>query len=234
MRPGSTFRLAPVALLVTALVLGFSLPVAAGPFFSERGSGRQGSFSPASWADVSRHVTYGGQPSRPGWSALMIPQPVPSRGTGIAPRPVLPEGETVPPPASREGTATVLAAEEQRMWELVNQERARAGLPPLQLDLDLVRLARSKSEDMVRLGYFGHFSPTYGSPFAMMERAGIAYRYAGENLAGAPTVEIAHRALMASPGHRANILSPHFTHVGIGVVQGGPYGRMFTQMFVGR
>ena len=56
---------------------------------------------------------------------------------------------------------------------------------------------------------------------------------AGENLAGAPTVERAHSGLMNSPGHRANILNPNFTHVGIGIVDGGPYGKMYTQTFIG-
>ncbi|MEW6546557.1 MAG: CAP domain-containing protein [Bacillota bacterium] len=120
------------------------------------------------------------------------------------------------------------------MLDLINMERARVGLPALQVDPTLVRLARLKSEDMVAKGYFGHISPTYGSPFAMMEGAGVKYRYAAENLAGAPAVDIAHRALMASPGHRANILSPHLTHAGIGIARGGPYGYMYTQMFIGR
>jgi uncharacterized YkwD family protein len=119
------------------------------------------------------------------------------------------------------------------MLDLVNQERLKAGLKPLAVDYRLVRLARLKSQDMVDKGYFGHYSSTYGSPFDMMKGAGVQYRYAGENLAGAPTVARAHSALMNSPGHRANILNPDFTHVGIGVVSGGPYGKMFTQMFVG-
>jgi uncharacterized protein YkwD len=68
----------------------------------------------------------------------------------------------------------------------------------------------------------------------MMRAAGVTYRYAGENLAGAPSVERAHSGLMNSPGHRANILNPNFTHIGIGALNVGPYGMMFTQMFVGR
>lgn len=126
-----------------------------------------------------------------------------------------------------------LAADEARMLALINQERAKKGLPALEVEPRLVETARLKSRDMIEAGYFGHNSPTYGSPFAMMRTAGVQYRYAGENLAGASTVERAHQALMASPGHRANILNPRFTHVGIGIVDGGPYGKMFTQHFVG-
>lgn len=120
------------------------------------------------------------------------------------------------------------------MVDLVNQERAKAGLAPLKVDLTLVRLARLKSQDMIDKNYFDHNSPTYGSPFDMMRNAGITYRYAGENLAGNQSVEAAHNALMNSPGHRANILKPEYTDIGIGIVQGGPYGLMITQMFIGR
>ncbi len=119
------------------------------------------------------------------------------------------------------------------MYDLVNQERARAGLNPLEADMSLVKLARMKAKDMIDNGYFSHTSPTYGSPFDMMKAYGVKYRYAGENLAGAPTVETAHTSLMNSPGHRANILNANFTMAGIGVVSGGPYGKMFVQMFTG-
>lgn len=119
------------------------------------------------------------------------------------------------------------------MLELVNKERKAAGILPLTMDTRLVQLARMKSRDMIEKGYFSHTSPTYGSPFDMMKAAGISYRIAGENLAGAPDVVTAHNSLMASEGHRRNILNPAFTKVGIGIVSGGPYGMMFTQMFIG-
>jgi uncharacterized YkwD family protein len=127
----------------------------------------------------------------------------------------------------------VLTAEEQQMWQLVNMERTSRGLNALQIHPGLVKLARMKSQDMITHNYFSHQSPTYGSPFDMMRREGISYRFAGENLAGAPTVERAHTALMNSPGHRANILNPNFTHIGIGIIDGGMFGKMFTQMFIG-
>jgi uncharacterized YkwD family protein len=118
------------------------------------------------------------------------------------------------------------------MFNLVNEERKLRGLHELKIHEGLVKVARLKSKDMIDLRYFAHQSPTYGSPFDMMRNAGIAYTYAGENLAGAPTVARAHTALMNSPGHRANILNVNYTHVGIGIVDGGMYGKMFTQMFI--
>jgi len=120
------------------------------------------------------------------------------------------------------------------MVDLVNEERAKQGLPALQVDMRLVVLARRKAQDMVDKNYFSHQSPTYGSPFDMMKAAGITYRTAGENLAGASTVERAHTALMNSEGHRRNILSPAFDHIGIGIIEGGPYGLMICQMFTGQ
>lgn len=67
----------------------------------------------------------------------------------------------------------------------------------------------------------------------MMKHFGIVYRTAGENLAGAGSVAAAHTNLMNSPGHRANILSGSFREIGIGVVSGGLYGKIFVQLFVG-
>jgi uncharacterized protein YkwD len=64
-----------------------------------------------------------------------------------------------------------------------------------------------------------------------MTESGVQYMLAGENLAYAPTVEIAHKGLMNSPGHRENILRPEFGRIGIGVIDGGIYGKMFTQNF---
>lgn len=119
------------------------------------------------------------------------------------------------------------------MLGLVNAERARAGAPPLSMDPRLVEVARLKSQEMIRLNYFGHESPTYGTPFAMLQRFGISYRAAAENLAGNRSVAGAHQSLMGSPGHRRNLLNPAYTRVGIGIVPGGPYGLMITQIFTG-
>jgi uncharacterized protein YkwD len=85
---------------------------------------------------------------------------------------------------------------------------------------------------MFKLKYFSHESPVAGSPFDRLMAAHVSYTRAGENLAYAQSVAVAHRALMDSPGHRANILRPEFTRIGIGVIQAGIYGRMITQLFI--
>ena len=121
---------------------------------------------------------------------------------------------------------------EAEMLRLLNAERTSRGLAALELDPRLVPVARQHSEEMFRLKYFGHQSPVSGSPFDRLAAAKITYSRAGENLAYAQSVAVAHRGLMDSEGHRENILRPEFTRIGIGVVSAGSYGRMFTQLFL--
>lgn len=125
-----------------------------------------------------------------------------------------------------------ISSGEQQMINLVNQSRKQNGLSALQADNQLSEIARIKSKDMIDKNYFSHNSPTYGSPFDMLKNFGVSYIKAGENIAGNQTVEKAHEALMNSPGHRQNILSSEYTHIGIGVQKGGQYGNMFTQLFI--
>lgn len=122
--------------------------------------------------------------------------------------------------------------EEKQMLELINKERKKVGVAPLKMNLEIVKIARIKSQDMIDKNYFNHTSPTYGDPFKMMKDFGVSYHYAGENLAGNSSVTSAHESLMNSQGHKKNILNPDFDEIGIGIVDGGPYGKMFTQMFI--
>ncbi len=120
---------------------------------------------------------------------------------------------------------------EIKMLELVNKERAKEGLPPLKADPEMTRVARAHSRDMFVRGYFAHDSPEGKTPFDRMRASGVQFTAAGENLALAQTLEIAHNNLMNSPGHRANILHPAFGRLGIGVLDGGFYGLMISQEF---
>jgi uncharacterized protein YkwD len=117
------------------------------------------------------------------------------------------------------------------MLELVNQERIAAGLRPLAPDPELREVARRHSADMFERGYFAHATPEGRDPFDRMREANVHFVTAGENLALAPTVQLAHTGLMNSPGHRANILHPEFGRVGIGIMEGGIRGLMVTQDF---
>lgn len=120
---------------------------------------------------------------------------------------------------------------EARMLELVNAERAKEGIAPLEADPEQTQVARAHSKDMFARGYFAHENPDGESPFDRMKKAGVKFYTAGENLALAQTLEIAHRNLMNSPGHRANIMNPAFGRLGIGVMDGGFYGLMISQEF---
>jgi uncharacterized protein YkwD len=120
---------------------------------------------------------------------------------------------------------------EAEMLRLVNRERQKHGLHPLQADPEMLRVARAHSQDMFAKGYFAHDNLEGKDPFDRMRDANVRFSAAGENLALAQTVEIAHANLMNSPGHRANILSPNFNRVGIGILDGGFYGLMISQEF---
>ncbi len=122
-------------------------------------------------------------------------------------------------------------ADEQAMLGLINHERTTRGLASLTLNDRARDVARAYSTDMFARGYFSHISPEGKSPFDRMKAGGVPFGAAGENLALAPTLQLAHDGLMKSPGHRANILSPNYRTVGIGIVDGGPYGLMITQDF---
>lgn len=144
------------------------------------------------------------------------------------------------PPQTERGLRTELGplgalapdpAAEEEMLELLNRERQAAGLQPLRLDEQLREVARAHSREMFEAGYFGHVSPRTGTVADRVRAAGGRFSRVGENLAYAPTVGMAHEGLMNSPGHRANILEPGFTRVGIGVVRSQLRGRMFTQVF---
>lgn len=121
---------------------------------------------------------------------------------------------------------------ERKLVGLVNQTRERNGLNVLKADEKLVSVARKKAVDMIDNNYFDHNSPAYGSPFAMMKDEGIKYSLAGENLAGARTVEEAFDSLMESPQHRDNILKARYDRIGVGVIEGGPYELMIVQLFI--
>lgn len=138
--------------------------------------------------------------------------------------------ETTKPEAESQAPSSV-SAYERRVAELVNEIRRQNGLGELTLNEALCDVAREKSRDMKTLGYFDHTSPTYGSPFDMMKTFGITYRAAGENIAmGYPTPESVVEGWMHSDGHRANILNPSFSEIGMGYVADGHY---WTQMFIG-
>ncbi|MGJ9384475.1 CAP domain-containing protein [Salipaludibacillus sp. CF4.18] len=126
-------------------------------------------------------------------------------------------------------TQSADATYEYEVVRLVNVERENRGLKPLSIRTELQNVAEAKSRDMINNNYFSHTSPTHGSPFEMLDAYGVQYRTAGENIAkGQRTPEAVVNAWMNSAGHRKNILSTSFTHIGVGY-----YKNAWTQLFTG-
>jgi uncharacterized protein YkwD len=121
-----------------------------------------------------------------------------------------------------------------QMVALVNGARAGAcgvTLSPLVASAALATVASAHTGDMFGNGFFDHTSPTSGSPFDRLDAAGIVWTRAGENIAIDASVQDMHDALMASPGHRANICRSTFGSIGIGIIDDG-FGSLFaTQLF---
>jgi len=149
---------------------------------------------------------------------VAIGQAPPTRWTG---KPVNPETAISGP-----------ADAEKLLSRLVDEDRSAHGLPPIVRDPALDAVARAHSLDMASSRYLGHRSPSAGG---LAERlAAVKYRFvwAGENVARAGSIREAEEALMRSPGHRANILSPRAERLGVGVASGPGDNRWFvTQIF---
>lgn len=120
---------------------------------------------------------------------------------------------------------------EKIMLDLVNKERTKVGVKKIEWNQDIEEIAQNHSKDMLARNYFCHYSPEGLDVGNRLDNTRVEYSTAGENLAYAPDVNRAHSGLMNSPDHKRNILDPAFSKVGIGVIDAGIYGKMFTQVF---
>ena len=153
----------------------------------------------------------------------VTPQPTPE----VTPQPT-PEVTPQPTPEAPEENSEFTQVQLD-VLNIVNEERAKQGLKASELDAEVSVVATEKARDMAVNNYFSHTSPTYGSPFDMLKLYGVAFSYAGENIAyGQTSAEQVMNDWMNSTGHRANILSGNFTKIGIGFYEG-----KWVQMFVG-
>lgn len=118
--------------------------------------------------------------------------------------------------------------------EKINEQRIANGLPALTLDSLLTATAQTKAKDMVENNYFSHTSPTYGSPFEMMQNAGVTYISAGENIAGNSSIDDAITSFLSSEEHSKNILSNSYNYIGIGIEKSNTYGYVIVLMFIGK
>lgn len=131
-------------------------------------------------------------------------------------------------------TTSTMTSDEKEVFNLINKQRTANGLSALKVDNEVQRVAKIKAQDMVNNSYFSHISPTYGSPFEMLQSFKVSYKTAGENIAGNSSNTGAVNAWMNSSGHKANILNSSFNYTGIGVVSSPKYGKVYVQMFIGK
>ncbi|MHB8515076.1 MAG: CAP domain-containing protein [Dehalococcoidia bacterium] len=165
------------------------------------------------------------------------PTPTPPAPTAVPARPLAPPPASAPqppapPPASAPPPPALPALDtspmdafEQALFDDTNRRRASVGLPPLRDNQSLVAIGRIRARDMAANNYFAHTSPVTGdTAFSLMDKYGIPYGWAGENLAknNYPIdqfVAVADNALWNSPPHHENIVGPHYTDMGVGFAQ---------------
>ena len=122
---------------------------------------------------------------------------------------------------SKEFTEEEIRAMEEEVVKLVNEERAKHNLQPLEIDEILMKLSREKSEDMYTNNYFSHISEKLGAPADVIRSNGLEFTWMGENIAkGQTTPSEVVQGWMNSKGHRENILSPNAKYIGVGYFGG--------------
>lgn len=122
-------------------------------------------------------------------------------------------------------------ASERELFLLTNASRLNEKQKPLLPSDKLRDVARAHAKDMLQRGYFSHLSPQGKDVAKRVQEADITVTLVGENLASAPTIEIAHLGLLASSGHKKNIMSSDYNEVGIAVLDAGRYGKMVVEVF---
>jgi uncharacterized protein YkwD len=151
-------------------------------------------------------------------------------------RPPAPEAMPAPSPARTAGEDAKMTIDEMKaeIVGLTNAERAKAGLPALEILPELTGSAQAKAEDMLNNHYYGHISPVYGSPSKQIRLYAPNARSIAENLAPwTETPDEAFAGWVDSSEHLAHILSEKYTHIGVGIIEGANGGYWWVQHFAG-
>ncbi len=127
----------------------------------------------------------------------------------------------------------------QQVLAILMDTRRAAGLADPDLDLLLVELASQRSADMANRNYFSHYTPEGTSIFNLLEWSGTPWRYAGEtlqrnNYPSAQSATVAAHSLLNSPPHRAVIMDPQYTAIGIGHAVNAQGMHYYTVVWVNR
>ncbi len=118
------------------------------------------------------------------------------------------------------------------LWQ-INQSRAAYGFAPLRLDSAISAVAAGHAWDMINYGYFSHTGRDGSTVSTRLRAAGISFSWSGENMCYVSgqslraTLQWCHSTFMSEPypgyaNHIGNILSSHYTRVGIAIAQSGP------------
>ena len=135
------------------------------------------------------------------------------------------------PPVEQDPSPSAPTAQEAKVLEITNQERATAGCAALKVDDRLTTAARGHSVDMATQNYFDHVSKDGRSFVDRIKNAGFPNPGAENIAAGQQTPEAVMKSWMESAGHRANILNCDLKFLGVGVGKGGKFGIYWTQNF---
>ena len=197
--------------------------------------------APTAVADTMAHARSGTNAPAAKAPVLVASAPRPLRTPQVQAVWVTPSPVQAPP-----ASAEALSPDEQDFIGRVNAERTTRGLNALAVDPLLVHTARAHSREMCSLSYFDHHSPTAGldtpmdrylkglhdggsaTPEALLVGENIYYCSVSNDIYN---VDYGHRALMNSPGHRANILEKRFTKIGLGVYRNARGEFWVTEMF---
>ena len=164
--------------------------------------------------------------SIPGWLESLCPElpGIGQPGDPDTPDNNQPENPSVP------DTDTENANFVRQVVNLVNQERAKAGLSPVTADTSIQAAAQVRAKEIEKS--FSHTRPDGSSFSTALTQQGVTYRGSGENSAwGQKTPEQVMNGWMNSDGHRANILNKNFTKIGVGYHQNASGTNYWTQLF---
>lgn len=167
-------------------------------------------------------------PELPGQPNLPMPE---LPGQPNLPMPELPGQPSLPTPELPGQPGGSQDAWTQQVVDLVNSERAKAGLPALSVNSQAAEAAGVRAGEIARS--FSHTRPDGRDFSTALKEAGVSYSSAGENIAyGQKTPQEVMDQWMNSAGHRANILNPNFTAIGVGNYQNGSGTNYWTQLFI--
>ena len=190
---------------------------------------------------------------RPTPTPTPTPSPTPTPTPSPAPQPAAPTQATSPqrgapaptatslqsaPPASASCPTASMSGPALALFDSINRERLQRGLAALAADACLTGIARHRSEDMAARHYFAHSSPEGETSQGLLRGYAVPFDWFAENLAmndypAGQSVQIVIRDLMASAPHRANVLGPNYSRLGVGEATDGAGMKYYTMLFIG-